>query len=171
MIEHGRNLGGRPPYGYHLVEARPYPNKNHARWGRKALRLEPHPDTAPHVRWIFAQRLAGRSVASIAHDLNVRGIACPSRVMDFARGGSRARVTQRLTDPRFNVPTTVASFRNRLYLPKLLWSTLASLGTARLARAGTRRPPEHREGRGRHGSWRYLVRARTAAGDRPMINW
>jgi sugar lactone lactonase YvrE len=38
-------------------------------------------------------------------------------VMDFARDGSWARVRERVTDPRFNVPTTVASFGNRLYLP------------------------------------------------------
>ncbi|WP_117214191.1 SMP-30/gluconolactonase/LRE family protein [Allorhizocola rhizosphaerae] len=38
-------------------------------------------------------------------------------VLRLARDGSSARVTDRLTDPRFNVPTTVASFGNRLYLP------------------------------------------------------
>jgi site-specific DNA recombinase len=34
----------------------------------------------PHVRWIFAQRLAGHSVASIARALNERGVPCPSGV-------------------------------------------------------------------------------------------
>jgi len=31
--------------------------------GRRARRLEPGPETAHVVRWIFAQRLAGHSVA------------------------------------------------------------------------------------------------------------
>jgi hypothetical protein len=51
-----RHLGGRPPYGYRLVDAGPHPNAAHARWGRRLHRLDPDPITAPHVRWIFAQR-------------------------------------------------------------------------------------------------------------------
>lgn len=38
-------------------------------------------------------------------------------VLDLAPDGSSARVRGRVTDPNFNVPTTVASFGNRLYLP------------------------------------------------------
>ncbi|WP_407654764.1 recombinase family protein [Actinomadura luzonensis] len=40
--------------------------------------LDAHPATAPHVRCIFAQRLAGVSVAGIARMLNERGVPCPS---------------------------------------------------------------------------------------------
>jgi hypothetical protein len=78
--EQGRYLGGRPPYGYRLADAGPHPNAAHARWGRRLHRLEPDPATAPHVRWMFAQRLAGRSVAGIARRLNEMGVACPSEV-------------------------------------------------------------------------------------------
>jgi hypothetical protein len=46
----GRHLGGRPPYGYRLVDAGPHPNRAHAAWGRRLHRLEPDPTTAPHVR-------------------------------------------------------------------------------------------------------------------------
>jgi site-specific DNA recombinase len=53
-------------------------NKAHAAWGRRAHRLEPDPETAHVVRWIFAQRLAGHSVARIARALNEAGIPCPS---------------------------------------------------------------------------------------------
>jgi DNA invertase Pin-like site-specific DNA recombinase len=74
----GRHLGGRPPYGYRLVDAGPHPNRAHAAWGRRLHRLDPDPATAPHVRWIFEQRLAGHSVASIARQLNERGVPCPS---------------------------------------------------------------------------------------------
>ena len=55
----GRHQGGRPPYGYHLVDAGPHPNRAHANWGRRLHRLEPDPATAPHVQWIFTQRLTG----------------------------------------------------------------------------------------------------------------
>ena len=76
--EQGRYLGGRPPYGYRLGDAGPHPNKAHAAWGRRAHRLEPDPETAHVVRWIFAQRLAGHSVARIARALNEAGVPCPS---------------------------------------------------------------------------------------------
>ncbi|MEV0087306.1 hypothetical protein [Saccharopolyspora sp. NPDC050642] len=68
----GRFLGGRPPYGYRLVDAGPHPNSAHAQWGRRLHRLEPDPVTAPWVRWIFEQRASGRSVAGIARELNDR---------------------------------------------------------------------------------------------------
>jgi site-specific DNA recombinase len=52
--EQGRYQGCRPPYGYRLVDAGPHPNRAHAAWGRRARRLEPDPETAPIVEWIFA---------------------------------------------------------------------------------------------------------------------
>jgi hypothetical protein len=72
----GRCLGGRPPYGYRLVDAGSHPNRAHAQWGRRLRRLDPDPVTAPHVRWMFAQRRAGRSIAGIARELNERGVPC-----------------------------------------------------------------------------------------------
>src|SRR5215472_18439725 len=71
-------LGGCPPYGYRLGDAGPHPNKAHAAWGRRAHRLEPGPETAPVVGWMFAQRLAGHSAARITRALNDAGIPCPS---------------------------------------------------------------------------------------------
>ncbi len=76
--EQGRYLGGRPPEWYRLADAGPHPNKAHAAWGRRAHRLEPDPATAPVVAWMFAQRLAGHSVARITRALNDAGIPCPS---------------------------------------------------------------------------------------------
>jgi site-specific DNA recombinase len=61
--EQGRYLGGRPPYGYRLADAGPHPNTAHAARGRRAHCLEPDPVTAPVVAWMFAQRLAGHSIA------------------------------------------------------------------------------------------------------------
>jgi len=76
--EQGRHLGGRPPYGYRLADAGPHPNRAHAAWGRRARRLEPDPETAPQVAWIFAERLAGHSMARIARALNDAAVPCPS---------------------------------------------------------------------------------------------
>ena len=105
--EQGRYLGGRPPYGYRLADAGPHPNKAHAAWGRRAHRLDPDPRTAPLVRWIFAQRLAGHSVARIARALNEAGVPCPSAA-DPGRnthrtgaGWTLGTVTTILENPRY----------------------------------------------------------------------
>jgi site-specific DNA recombinase len=105
--EQGRYLGGRPPYGYRLVDAGPHPNKAHAAWGRRAHRLDPDPATAPTVLWIFAQRLAGHSVARIARALNEAGVPCPSAA-DPRRNPHRigaewtlGTVTTILANPRY----------------------------------------------------------------------
>jgi len=105
--EQGRYLGGRPPYGYRLADAGPHPNKAHAAWGRRAWRLEPDPQTAPVVQWIFAQRLAGHSLARITRALTEAGIPCPSAA-DPERNRHRAgqewsltTVRAILTNPRY----------------------------------------------------------------------
>ena len=105
--EQGRYLGGRPPYGYQLGDAGPHPNKAHAAWGRRAHRLEPDPETAHVVRWIFAQRLAGHSVARIARALNEAEVPCPSAA-DPKRnphrpgtGWTLGTVTTILQNPRY----------------------------------------------------------------------
>ncbi len=110
----GRHLGGRPPYGYRLVDAGPHPNRAHAEWGRRLRRLEPDPSTAPHVQWIFTQRLAGHSVASIARALNDRGVPCPSGA-DPGRNRHRSG--------RVWMPTTVAAIlANPRYTGRQVWN-------------------------------------------------
>jgi len=37
--------------------------------------------------------------------------------------GTVARLVTKATDPRFDIPTTVAAFRDRLYLPNARFST------------------------------------------------
>jgi site-specific DNA recombinase len=105
--DQGRYLGGRPPYGYRLGDAGPHPNKAHAAWGRRAHRLEPDPETAHVVRWVFAQRLAGHSVARIARALNEAEVPCPSAA-DPGRnphrpgtGWTLGTVTTILANPRY----------------------------------------------------------------------
>jgi site-specific DNA recombinase len=105
--EQGRYLDGRPPYGYRLGDAGPHPNKAHAAWGRRAHRLDPDPETAHVVRWIFAQRLDGHSTARIARALNEAGVPCPS-ASDPGRNPHRSgtgwtlgTVTTILANPRY----------------------------------------------------------------------
>lgn len=99
---------------YRLVDAGPHPNRVHAEWGRRLYRLDPDPATAPHVRWIFEQRLAGRSVASIARDLNERRVSCPSSA-DPA--GNRHRSGQ-----AWMVTTVAAILANPRYTGRQVWS-------------------------------------------------
>lgn len=112
--EQGRYLGGRPPYGYRLVDAGPHPNRVHAQWGRRLHRLKPDPATAPHVAWIFAQRLAGRSIAGIARALNEMGVPCPSAA-DPVRNPHRRGDGWRL-------PTVAAILANPRYTGRQVWN-------------------------------------------------
>jgi hypothetical protein len=112
--EQGRYLGGRPPYGYRLADAGPHPNKAHAAWGRRAHRLEPDPATAPVVRWMFAQRLAGHSAARITRALNDAGVPCPSAA-DPARNPHR-------TGAAWTLRTVVAILANPRYSGRQVWN-------------------------------------------------
>ena len=112
--EQGRYLGGRPPYGYRLGDAGPHPNKAHAAWGRRAHRLEPDPETAHVVRWIFAQRLAGHSVARIARALNEAGIPCPS-ASDPGRNPHR-------TGNAWTLGTVATILQNPRYTGRQVWN-------------------------------------------------
>ena len=112
--EEGRYLGGRPPYGYRLADAGPHPNKAHAAWGRRAHRLEPDPVTAPVVRWMFAQRLAGHSAARITRALNDAGIPCPSAA-DPGRNPHR-------TGARWTLRTVAAILANPRYTGRQVWN-------------------------------------------------
>ena len=112
--EQGRYLGGRPPYGYRLGDAGPHPNKAHAAWGRRAHRLEPDPVTAPVVRWMFAERLAGHSVARITRALNDAGIPCPSAA-DPGRNPHRSGAG-------WTLRTAAAILANPRYTGRQVWN-------------------------------------------------
>ncbi len=87
----GRFLGGRPPYGYRLVDAGPHPNPGKATIGQRLHRLEPDPTTAPVVQRIFAEYLAGRGLYAIAEGLTRDGIPSPAAA-DPARNRHRSGV-------------------------------------------------------------------------------
>ncbi|MBB5803568.1 DNA invertase Pin-like site-specific DNA recombinase [Saccharothrix ecbatanensis] len=117
QTELGRYLGGRPPYGYMLVDAGPHPNRADARWGRRAWKLAPDPRTAPHVKWIFARRLEGMSVAGIARGLNERGVPCPSAADP---GRNRHRSGQ-----GWGAPTVKTILENPRYTGRQVWNRMA----------------------------------------------
>jgi site-specific DNA recombinase len=113
-VEQGRFLGGRPSYGYRLVDAGPHPNRAHAAWGRRCQQLSPDPVTAPHVRWMFAERRAGRSVAGIARALNERGVPCPSAA-DPERNRHRS-------GQEWNLRSVAVILANPRYTGRQVWS-------------------------------------------------
>ncbi|WP_341721307.1 recombinase family protein [Micromonospora sp. FIMYZ51] len=103
----GRFLGGRPPYGYRLVDAGPHPNPSKAADGRRLHRLEPDPLTAPVVRRIYAEYLAGNGFFAIAEGLTRDGILSPS-AYDRRRNPhrstdawSKSAIRVILTNPRY----------------------------------------------------------------------
>jgi sugar lactone lactonase YvrE len=61
--------------------------------------------------------LRGRTLYVVQNQLNTVA------VLRLNRAGTRGQVVRRVTDPRFDVPTTVAAFRGRLYLPNARFST------------------------------------------------
>ncbi|SHN46909.1 recombinase family protein [Cryptosporangium aurantiacum] len=132
-IDQGRYLGGRPPYGYRLVDAGPHPNAVHAQWGRRLHRLDPDPAPALNVRWIFAQRLSGCSLASIARHLNDAGIKSPS-------GADPGRNRNRVGGP-WTVQTVASVLGNPRYTGRQVWNRQARVDNVPPAgsRPGTRR--------------------------------
>jgi DNA invertase Pin-like site-specific DNA recombinase len=102
-----RFLGGRPPYGYQLVDAGGHPNPAKAAAGQRLRRLEPDPVTAPIVRRIFEQAAAGHGLRAIAETLARDGIPSPA-AHDRARnrhrdprGWSHVAVKAILENPRY----------------------------------------------------------------------
>ena len=83
------HLGGRPPYGYQLIDAGPHANASKAAAGQRAHMLAPDPNTAPTVERVFTmyteQRLGLRTIAEI---LTRDGVPSPSQY-DRARNSHR----------------------------------------------------------------------------------
>jgi site-specific DNA recombinase len=103
----GRFLGGRPPYGYRLRDSGAHPHPGKAAEGRRLHVLEPHPETAPVVRRIFTEYLAGAGIFSIAEGLTREGVLSPSAHdpgRNRHRSGtawSKSAVRVILTNPRY----------------------------------------------------------------------
>lgn len=74
----GRFLGGRPPYGYQLIDAGAHPNPAKAAIGQQLRQLAPDPIAAAVVQRIFAEYANGQGLHLIASGLNGDGIPSPS---------------------------------------------------------------------------------------------
>ncbi len=85
----GRFLGGRPPYGYQVVDIGPHPNPAKAAVGQQLRQLAPDPLAAPIVQRIFTEYANGRGLDLIASGLNHDGIPSPS-AHDARRNRHRA---------------------------------------------------------------------------------
>ena len=103
----GRYLGGRPPYGYKLIDLGPHPNPAKAADGRQLHGLALDDQTAPVVARIFAEFLRGSGLYAIAEGLTRDGILCPS-AYDPARNShrsgiawSKGAVRTIITNPRY----------------------------------------------------------------------
>ncbi len=103
----GRFLGGRPPYGYILVDIGPHPNPAKAADGKRLHALVLEPETAWVVRRIFAEFVDGHGIFAIAEGLTRDGIPSPS-AHDPARNAhrtgiawSKGAVRAILTNPRY----------------------------------------------------------------------
>ncbi|WP_218896237.1 recombinase family protein [Micromonospora purpureochromogenes] len=103
----GRYLGGRPPYGYTLRDLGPHPNPAKAADGKRLRGLTPDDQTAPVVRRIFDEFLAGDGLFTIAEGLTANHVPCPSahdRARNPHRSGiawSKSAVRVILTNPRY----------------------------------------------------------------------
>lgn len=78
VLDEGRHQGGRPPYGYLVVDGPPHPNPNRAADNLKLRVLSIDAATAPVVQQIFRSYLAGYGDRAIATELNRLMIPCPS---------------------------------------------------------------------------------------------
>lgn len=77
----GRWLGGRPNYGYRLVDTDiPHPQRQKASGGIKLRTLVPDPETAPIVQRIFEMYDNGIGYRSIATTLESEGHPSPGEI-------------------------------------------------------------------------------------------
>lgn len=106
-VMEGRFLGGRPPYGYRIVDLGEHPNPGKAAIGQRLHGLDIDDDAAPVVHRIFAEFIAGNGLYAIAEGLTRDGIPCPSahdRARNRHRSGiawSKGAVRAILGNPRY----------------------------------------------------------------------
>lgn len=121
-------LRGRPPYGYRML-----------RPAGEGVRLEPDGCSAPVVRRIFAEYLAGRGLQAIAEGLTADAVSCPS-AHDRSRNPhhegvawSKGAVRAILVNPRY---TGQAGAAERVYPPLVEPATWEAVRQAFAAKAG-----------------------------------
>lgn len=112
----GRYLGGRPPYGYELVDLHPHPKDP----ARQLRGLAPDPATAPIVAKMFDWYVGDRwSFGQIARKLNDESVPCPS-AHDPGRNPHR-------TGRRWTSSTVAAILANPRYTGHQFWQRTKGL--------------------------------------------
>jgi hypothetical protein len=107
VVNEGRYQGGRPPYGYVVVDAGPHPNPRKAAEGYRLRVLSVDEAAAPVVQRIFEEYLDGKGDRAIAAGLNRDGIPCPSarrpgqNTHRLADGWQGSTVRAILDNPRY----------------------------------------------------------------------
>jgi site-specific DNA recombinase len=102
-----RFLGGRPPYGYVLIDIGPHPNPAKAADGKRLHALAIDQQAAAVVQRIFAEFISGLGLQAIAEGLTRDGTRCPSahdRARNQHRSGiawSKGAIRAILTNPRY----------------------------------------------------------------------
>jgi site-specific DNA recombinase len=112
----GRFLGGRPPYGYQLIDAGPHPNPGKAANGQRLHSLGVDPVAAPVVELIFSEYLRGRGLFQIAERLTKDGIPSPS-AHDPARNRHRQQ-----TGGAWSKYAVRAILKNPRYTGRQVWN-------------------------------------------------
>ena len=79
--------GGRPPYGYRLVDAGPHPNTAQAAWGRRLQRLDLDPATADELELQLSRIQTG------PFDLALDGVGA------FGEGEKTRSIHARVAEP------------------------------------------------------------------------
>jgi hypothetical protein len=73
--------------------------------------------------------VVGRTLYAVQNQLNLVA------VFDLNAAGTSGSLVKTITDPRFDIPTTVARFGNRLYLPNARFTTPPTPDTVYTANA------------------------------------
>ena len=133
FVPSGRWLGGRPNYGYRIVDTDlPHPQRQKAAAGIRLRVLEPDPDTAPIVHRIFEMfdnRIGYRTIATILEREGIPspGEVGPTRHPRSAGVWSGSAVRAILVNPRYLGHQVVGRQRRR---DELVEPTNPAAGTA-----------------------------------------
>jgi site-specific DNA recombinase len=151
-VMEGRFLGGRPPYGYRIVDLGEHPNPGKAALGQRLHGLDLDEDATPIIARIFAEFISGTGIYAIAEGLTRDGIACPS-AHDRARNshrsgvaGSKSAVRAILTNPRYtgHLDQQMPPHGTRLRTPSHPPRRDGPVGHGHHHDPQTRTPPSHR---------------------------
>ncbi|WP_324194676.1 recombinase family protein [Nocardia terpenica] len=107
VLNEGRHQGGRPPYGYRVVDGPPHPNPSRAAQGLKLRILAIDEFAAAVVQRIFRDYIAGLGDKAIAAALNREGIPCPS--------AHRPHQNRHRSGDGWQAPTVAAILQNPRY--------------------------------------------------------